>query len=452
MGVSRPAYRRDRSTGIFGLRQEPGRPVRLEAAFMNHEVTLENLLEGCQIIGRDFRYLFVNETAARHGRKTRSELIGRRMEEVYPGIEATSMFATLRQCMEKGTPARLENAFAYGDGAAAWFELSIEPVPQGVFVLSIDVSDRKRVEQALRRSEEKLTITLQSIADGVIATDALGVIDLMNPAAERMCGRSARESVGRPLEEVFRVVNAETRQALENPVQKVLAHGGMVGLANHTTLLANDGRELQIADTASPMRDSTGQVLGVVLVFRDVTEAYRAQQALRERERQLTTITEALPGPVTRTDREGRYVFANTAFARAVGRTIPEILGRTRLEVLGPENCARIEPMVERALAGETLTFESPLDSASEGHRRMLLSLLPERDDRGQVCGLVSVATDITGQKLDEEKIRAQLEELLRWQDVMINRESRVQQLKDEVNALLIKAGHTPRYGPEARR
>lgn len=419
---------------------------------MNLEILLENLLEGCQIIGRDFRYLFVNEAAARHGRKTRAELIGRRMEEVYPGIEATSLFATLKQCMEKGTAARFENAFAYGDGSAAWFELNIEPVPEGVFVLSIDVSDRKRIEQALRRSEEKLTITLQSIADGVIATDALGIIDLMNPAAERMCGRSAREAIGRPLEEIFRVVNAETREPLENPVQKVLALGGMVGLANHTTLIASDGRELQIADTAAPMRDSTGQVLGVVLVFRDVTEAYRAQQELRGRERQLTIITEALPGPITRTNREGRYVFANTAFARAVGRTIPEIIGRTRLEVLGADNCAELEPLVQRALAGETLTFESPLETASDGRRRMLLTLLPERDDHGQVCGLVSVATDITGQKLDEEKIKGQLEELLRWQDVMINRESRVQQLKDEVNALLVKAGHTPRYGPEARR
>ncbi|MBP6702854.1 MAG: PAS domain-containing protein [Vicinamibacteria bacterium] len=310
------------------------------------------------------------------------------------------------------------------------------------------MSDRKRVEPAL--SEERLTITLQSIGDGVIATDAVGIIELMNPAAERMCGRSAVEALGRPLEDVFRVVNAETRQPLENPVQKVLALGGTVGLANHTTLLACDGRELQIADTAAPMRDSTGQVQGVVLVFRDVTESYRAQQELRGRERQLTIITEALPGPVTRTNREGRYVFANTAFARAVGMTIPKILGRTRVEVLGPENCAELEPLVQRALAGETLTFESPLETAHDGRRRMLLTLLPERDDRGEVCGLVSVATDITGQKLDEEKIRAQLEELLRWQDVMINREARVQQLKDEVNALLIKAGHAPRYGPGA--
>jgi|CXWL01.1.fsa_nt_gi PAS domain S-box-containing protein len=424
----------------------------MTTARLNHEVMVENLLEGCQIIDRDFRYLYVNKAAARHGRKPRAELIGRRMHEVYPGIETTSMFASLKQCMEKGTAARLENAFAYGDGSAAWFELSIEPVPEGVFVLSIDVSDSKRVEQALRRSEERLSITLQSLGDGVIATDAAGIIDLMNPAAERMCGRTAREAVGLPLEQVFRVVNAETRQPLQNPVQRVLELRGTVGLADQTTLLASDGSELQIADSAAPMRDSTGQVMGVVLVFRDVTQAYRAQQELRGRERQLTIITDALPGPVTRTDREGRYVFANTAFARAVGRTIPQILGRTRVDILGPENCAELEPLVQRALAGETLTFESPLETADDGRRRMLLTLLPERDDRGEVCGLVSVATDITGQKLDEEKILAQLEELLRWQDVMLNRESRVQELKDEVNALLIKAGHAPRYGPEARR
>lgn len=416
-----------------------------------HGIALESLLEGCQIIDRDFRYLFVNEAAARHGRKSATDLIGRRMEEVYPGIETTGMFATLRQCMEKGTPARIENAFAYADGSAAWFELRIEPVPEGVFVLSIDVSDRKRVEQALRRSEERLAITLQSIGDGVIATDAKGIINLMNPAAERMCGHTASQSAGRPLGQVFRVVNSETREPLEDPVHKVLTLGVTVGLANHTTLLTSGGRELQIADSAAPIRDSTGQVVGVVLVFRDVTEAYQAQEELRKRERQLTIITEALPGPITRTDREGRYLFANTAFAQAVGRPVDEIVGRTRLEVLGAATWADLEPRVQRALAGETLTFESPLDTASHGPRRMLLTLHPERNHQGEICGLISIATDITGQTLNEEKIRSQLDELLRWQDVMINRESRVQQLKDEVNALLIKAGHTPRYGPGAR-
>jgi PAS domain S-box-containing protein len=139
----------------------------------------------------------------------------------------------------------------------------------------------------------------------------------------------------------------------------------------------------------------------MVLVFRAVDRIVSAQQELRGRERQLTIITEALPGPVTRTNREGRYVFANTAFARAVGMTIPKILGRTRVEVLGPENCAELEPLVQRALAGETLTFESPLETAHDGRRRMLLTLLPERDDRG-IEGLVERVPwppDITGPK-----------------------------------------------------
>ena len=105
---------------------------------------LDNLLEGCQIIAPDWRYLYVNDAAARQGRRAKEQLLGRTMMEAYPGIEDTPVFAVLRQCMADRTARRMENEFAFPDGSQDWFELRIEPVPEGVFILSLEITDRKR--------------------------------------------------------------------------------------------------------------------------------------------------------------------------------------------------------------------------------------------------------------------------------------------------------------------
>jgi two-component system, cell cycle sensor histidine kinase and response regulator CckA len=117
---------------------------------------LENLLEGCQVIGPDFRYLYVNEAITKHGQRSRAQLLGRTMMECYPGIEATPMFAVLRRCLAEREHARMENEFTFPDGSTGWFELRFIPVPRGVCVLSLDITEGKRSAAALARTGEQL--------------------------------------------------------------------------------------------------------------------------------------------------------------------------------------------------------------------------------------------------------------------------------------------------------
>ncbi|MCK6427968.1 MAG: PAS domain S-box protein, partial [Burkholderiaceae bacterium] len=141
---------------------------------------------------------------------------------------------------------------------------------------------RLQAERALRDSEQRLSITLQSIGDAVLATDVAGQVTRMNPVAERLTGWTAAEAAGKPIGEVFRIINEETRQPAVIPVERVLATGLVQGLANHTVLIARDGAERPIADSAAPIRAADGKVLGVVLVFRDVTAERRAEHAIRQ--------------------------------------------------------------------------------------------------------------------------------------------------------------------------
>ena len=131
-------------------------------------------------------------------------------------------------------------------------------------------------EARLRASAEAHSVTLKAIGDAVMATDVEGRVNLLNPAAEALTGWSHEEACGRPLEEVFHIVNERTREVAENPVVKVLREGLVVGLANHTLLIAKDGQERPVADSAAPIRDEHGEITGVVLVFRDQTEERRA--------------------------------------------------------------------------------------------------------------------------------------------------------------------------------
>jgi PAS domain S-box-containing protein len=188
---------------------------------------------------------------------------------------------------EEGLLARREQAAREAARAAlvtvAILAVLILAVVFGAFVmLRRHLTARLRAERALRDSEHNLNVTLQSIGDAVLATDRQGRVTRMNPVAERLTGWTAAEAWGRPVGEVFRIINEHTRQAAEVPVERVLATGLVQGLANHTVLIARDGTECPIADSAAPIRAADGSVLGVVLVFRDVTAERHAERAIRQ--------------------------------------------------------------------------------------------------------------------------------------------------------------------------
>ena len=221
-------------------------------------------------------------------------MFGYRAEEIV-GKPVLTLIPPELQQQEKEILARIRQGLPYErietvrlikDGRRIPVSLSVSPIKDhegrviGASKILHDISGALAAREALAREKELLHTTLTSIGDGVIVTDAQGRVSLLNPEAERLTGWETREARGKDLEAVFRIVNEETRKPVESPVDKVLRFGTIVGLANHTVLIARNGTETPIDDSAAPIRSPEGPLFGVVLVFRDFTEQKQAQQAL----------------------------------------------------------------------------------------------------------------------------------------------------------------------------
>ncbi len=190
-------------------------------------------------------------------------------------------------------------------------------------------ADLQQTNRTLQASEQKLTVTLNSIGDAVIATDAAACVTLLNPVAEGLTGWSTAQAQGRPIDEVFHILTKATRARATIPVANVLAHGTVQGMANHTVLVARNGSEFDIADSCAPIRDAGGLVIGAVLVFRNVTEEYHAQRALSDSAARVQAILNTVgDGIVTILAATGVMESVNPAIERMFGYRTDELTGK----------------------------------------------------------------------------------------------------------------------------
>ncbi len=279
----------------------------------------------------------------------------------------------------------------------------------------MDISERMAAQQALARSEEDLAITLHSIGDAVIATDAQGVVTRMNGAAQRMTGWLQGDAIGRPLGEVFRIFSARTREPAVDPVKQVLANGQIVGLANDTVLVARDGREYQIADSAAPIRAAADEIVGVVLTFSDVTERYRTEQALRTNEQRLRSLLDHISAGVIVHAADTRILDANPAACRITGLSLEQMQGKVSIDPAWAFIEEDHSPMPhERFPVPQVLARRAPLTNFLIGMRRpdlpkpmwALCNAYPLFDANEQIEQVVVTFADITERKEAEEELR----------------------------------------------
>jgi diguanylate cyclase (GGDEF)-like protein/PAS domain S-box-containing protein len=264
-----------------------------------------------------------------------------------------------------------------------------------------------RRETALQKSEQNLAITLNSIGDAVIATDPGGRITSMNPTAERRCGWALIDALGRALTDVFCIVNATTREPEVDPVQLVMAQGQVVGLANHTVLLAKGGQKYHISDSAAPIRDAADKIVGVVLVFSDVTEKYRAVAELRESEQRFRELYEKAPLPYQSLDIEANILDVNEAWLSMLGYTRDEVVGRFIGDFLTEASLDTLSCEFPRLKANGRIDGpEFDITCKNGARKRVVINGRIGRDSEGNFQRTHCILTDITERKQAEAKLQ----------------------------------------------
>ncbi len=359
---------------------------------------------------------------------TAEEIIGRHFSVFYPE-EAVARGWPAEELRRAAADGRIEDEGwrVRKDGSRFWANVVITALRdesgalRGFAKVTRDLTERREAEENARRliqeeaarkaaegaareierQREQLHVTLSSIGDAVIVTDSDGHVTFLNPVAAGLTGWPVEEAAGQPLERVFPIINEYTRQPVENPVRQVIRDKEVVQLANHTSLVARDGREIPVEDTAAPIRGADGDVGGAVLVFRDVTESRRAIEARLH----LAAIVESSDDAIIGQDLEGTITSWNRGAERLYGYTAGEAVGRSLSLLVPPDHPNEVPSILERIRRGENIEhFETVRVRKDGGNVDVSLTISPIRNSEGKVTGASKIARDITARKEEDRR------------------------------------------------
>ena len=309
------------------------RVFALESAYEQYRVFLENMEQGAATLTPDGLILYANSRLATIIGVPHPRLVGASAYHVFGEAHARTIQSLLGD--SAGRAREAEIVLTRADGRAVYTYVAVTVLPDGTRCAVVtDLSERVRLHEIVA-SHEWLRVTLTSIGDAVLSCDVEGRVTFVNPVAEALTGWSEHEAAGRPIQDVFKVINEDTREPAEDLVARVLRDGTVAGLANHTALVTRDGREVSIEDSAAPIRDAAGNLAGVVLVFYDVTEKRAARRALAASQARLESVLNSITNGYYALDAAWCFVAANRVAERHFGMPGGGLLGTNIWEISG---------------------------------------------------------------------------------------------------------------------
>ena len=268
--------------------------------------------------------------------------------------------------------------------------------------LKKEITEHQRAREDLRQQREWFRVTITSIGDAVLATDTNGRITFLNPVAESLTGWPEKEVLGHPVQNVFHTINEETRAPGEDIVANVLREGHTVALANHTNLVARAGHQIPIEDSAAPIKDSSGTVSGVVLVFHDVTQKRRTQEA-RAR---LAAIVESSDDAIISKDLDGTITSWNAGAERLFGYQSADVIDRSIRLLQPPDRQDEEDTIMARLKTGERVDHFETVRLSKDGRSLAVsVTISPIKEGGGRIIGFSKIVRDITVRKQKEEEL-----------------------------------------------
>ncbi|MDF3059693.1 MAG: putative two-component sensor histidine kinase protein [Rariglobus sp.] len=369
---------------------------------------------------------------------TAAEAIGKPITLIFPPERYNEEPRILERIMRGERIEHYETVRRRKDGSHIDISLTVSPITDanGKIIGASKVA-RDITEQ--RREEERLRVTLSSIGDAVVSTDKEGRVVFLNAVAEQLTGWRSADAIGRPLESVFRIVNEATRCAVASPVEKVLQSGVTVGLANHTILIARDGAEHPIDDSAAPIRNRAGELIGVVLVFRDASERRSAELAALR----LAAIIEGSDDAIIGKNLKGIINSWNPGAERIFGYTAEEMIGKSITLLLPPERITEEQQILTRLQRGERVDHFQTIRVRKDGRLiHVSLTISPIRDEAGRVIGASKIARDITALRIAQEALETHAADL---ESKVRERTARLEGMVAELEAFSYSLSHDMR-------
>ena len=373
------------ATGLIGMKRIDANESLRESERLHRDV-LDHMLEGAQIIGFDWRYLYVNETVARQGHQTREGLIGHTMMEVYPGIENTDLFVVLRQCMQERTAHQMHNEFVYPDGDRGWFELSIQPIPEGLFILSYDITARKL-------AEEKFQLAVEASPNAIMFVDKRGQIVMVNSQMQKFFGYERSEMIGMQVDRLVPVAQQVGHEQHRNSYFADPQERPM-GIGRDLFGLRKDGGEFPVEIGLTPISvDDDPMVMTTVV---DITGRKQAEDELRRMnavlEQRVDERTESLKTTLRYTQSLYEVVKAVISFddlpdvLQSIAETVAQTLAADRVIVITFEHEAQRVIRLARAGPGvghvvPTVSYDELMEGLSGWVLRELRPAFSSKDE-----------------------------------------------------------------------
>ena len=364
---------------------------------------LDNMLEGCQIIGFDWKFIYLNRTAEIHNRRPNDEMIGNRYMDMWPGIEKTGVYKIIKQTLEKRVSNHFENEFLFPDGSLGWFDLSIQPVPEGVFILSIDVTERKRKEGQLFESEFKFSKLYENVPFGMVMADKEFRFKKANPAFCTVLGYSDSELRKLTFKDLSHP--DDLKKDLLN-IQKLLKKEISV-YKTEKRYIRKDGHVIWGSLTVTATYDSDGQFLYFLGIIEDITRRKHAEEEVRKSNENFAKAFYFNPLSLSiTTAKDGKFFMVNEAYTRDLGYTADEIIGKTIIEYNIYVNPAdRLSIIKTFYKKGSINNLEIQLRAKSGKIILVELSMVPIQIN-GKDC-ILSAFHNISERKIIEDELKA---------------------------------------------
>lgn len=367
--------------------------------------TLDNMLEGAQLIGFNWRYIYINHSAEIHNRRPASELIGKKYQDMWPGIEQTHVYDVIKKCLEERIGDKMENKFIFPDGSDGWYDLNIQPVPEGVFILSIDITSKKVSELKEKKLLERLDLATRSANIGVWDWDVINNRLVWDERMYKLYGVGKQDFSG-AYEAWLKGLHPEDRELNDE-----ITHKALSGEKIYNTVLRvvwPDSSVHYLKAYGDVFRDEEGKPIRMLGVNFDITELIQAEQSARENEERLNFAMQQSHIGGWDLDVINRTAFRTLEHARIFGYDSIEQEWSSKhfFEHIYPEDLAKVSQIFHEAISEKTyLIFECRIIRKDGAIRWISGAGGPRIDSSGKLVRMVGIVRDITEQKNSQEEI-----------------------------------------------